>query len=178
MVKPFLLSAMVMLIGACQAPSVMPATPQTPQVPIGADRQGAVIQVRLASGVSLRTLARPMVGTDIDHFVVKLFNAANDALLYTYTTPNANTAVSFSAVPNGGYYITGEAFDATASITKGGAQRSTNTVTVASPNVTYSTGTALNASLPLLDGTGEAFGGSLNVTDGNAYTGPITVTSP
>lgn len=178
MIRSLALGTVLMLVAACSSSvAPLPATPASPAtsvVAINGHRLGGAIQVRLAAS-AFHVQAAPKTAADIDHYVITLYDST-DTEIYSHTTADASAStVTFTSVPDGTYYITGEAFDSAASITQGGAQRSTNDVTVASPDVTYSQGSALTATLQLLDGTGETFDSSLSVTPGKAYTGPITV---
>lgn len=117
----------------------------------------------------MHTLAAPdLVG--VDHVTIKLFSLDGDVEKATHRLlPGQGTSVQFQNLPDGVYYATAEAFssrDDSQSFTQGGAQRSTNEVTVASPQVTYSTPSpsGLNVALTLLDSQGGT--ASVNVTTG------------
>lgn len=174
--KSIILGALLVGLSACQASVPISPAPYLPRVAVSNQVDGGAIEVRIGGG--MRTLAAAKTVADIDHFVIKLYDNGG-VLRYTYTSPDATGGVTFTTVPNGTYYITAEAYDSgNVSITAGGAQTSSNTATVSSPQVTYSDGgSALSVGLKLLDGTGEALDSSVTVTPGDDYAGPIT-TSP
>lgn len=129
---------------------------------------GTVAVAFSSSGIhGMHTLSAPdLVG--VDHVTIKLFSQDGDVEKATHRLlPGQGTSVQFQNLPDGVYYATAEAFsssDDSQSNTQGGAQRSTNEVTVASPNVTYSAplSSGLNVALTLLDGQGGT--ASVNVT--------------
>lgn len=173
--KGIVLGTLLVALTGCQS-NLLATSGGSRQVAVSTVEAGGTIQIRIGQG--LKTQAAPKTLVDLDHFVIKLYDDTQ-TLRYTYTSPDSIGAVTFTTVPNGTYSITAEAFDASnASITQAGAQASSNTATVASPNVSYSDGgTALTVGLKLLDGTGESFGSEVTVTPGSDYSGPIS-TSP
>ncbi len=137
--------------------------------------QGATVQIRVNTGFGVK--AAPKTSSNVNHYTFKLYTSPGAVLKKTGTS--ANTTTAFTTVPDGTYNITAEAFssaDDSVSITTGGPQSSSNTVTVASPAVNYSAGTALAVTINLLDGTGETVGNQLTVNDGGAYAGAIGFT--
>ena len=152
MSKPWLFSA-CLLLTACDAPA--PASP---------------IEIRVLVG--LHTLAAAEIGTHVHHYTLQLADGAS-AVRATYRTPNV-TAV-FHGVGNGTYHLLAEAFDSaddSHSITTGGSQSSSNTVTVNNKLVTYSDGGgSLRAPLHLLDATGEMAPLTLTENPGHPWTG-------
>ena len=163
----------LLLIGACAS-----------EVNINQVEQGMTIIARvLEPGMSI--LAAPKTTADVDHYRFKLYDYGPDTVakngddVQKALGASTNTATSFTTVPDGNYYLKAEAWgDAgeTVTLTQGGIQNSSNTVTVASPSVTYSVGVALTVTLDLLDGTGETVANSLTVNDGAAWTGAIGFT--
>lgn len=81
-----------------------------------------------------------------DGILYKLLKASDESLVAQYTSTATN--VRFDKVPDGAYKVTADALKNGTSITEGGAQVSSNTVTVANGQVTYSDdGTKLAVSL-------------------------------
>jgi hypothetical protein len=133
--------------------------------------QGATVEVRIETGTQLKTLAAKKTIADVDHYHIKLINTATNVVV---AEGDSTDLVSFfHKMPNGTYKVNVDALDADGnSIVQGGAQDSSNTVTVASPNVTYSDGgPCLKVRLKLLSATGEKVGNKIIVEDGDEWTG-------
>jgi streptogramin lyase len=116
------------------------------------------------AGFGTRAAAR--TAGDIGFYRFKLVNVGLATIAAQYQT--TATAFTFSTLPDGTYRLKAEAFSAGGvSITAGGEQTSSNTATVASPAVTYSTGSSLAVTLPLLAGTGETLYNHVIVSAGS-----------
>lgn len=141
-----------------------------PLVACGITPSESSVAVRVQFGMT--TQAAPKTLGQIDHITFTLLDA-NDVVRAVKRTSQSD--LTFQSVPDGTYRLMAEAFessDDSQSITAGGPQCSSNTVTVASPTVAYSDGdTALRVAIRLADGTGETGALSLDITPGQAWTG-------
>ncbi|MBC7545949.1 MAG: hypothetical protein H7338_24740, partial [Candidatus Sericytochromatia bacterium] len=138
MTKTFVSLILVILLIACQA---VP--------PTAGGNSDATATVRVALQVAAAPFQTKAVVADIDHVTLKLAATAGGISLPDAVRVQplfgANVDVAFPNVPNGAYKLTAEAFSSTddsASITRGGANSSTNTASVGSGAVTYSSGTS------------------------------------
>lgn len=132
---------------------------------------GASVEVRIDTGATIKTQAAKKTIADVHHYHLVLINAVTGA---TVAEGDVTDLVSFfHKVPNGTYKVRVDALDAAGtSIVQGGAQDSSNSVTVASPNVTYSDGgPCLKVRLKLLNATGEKAGTAITVEDGDDWVG-------
>ncbi|MBC7545063.1 MAG: hypothetical protein H7338_20245 [Candidatus Sericytochromatia bacterium] len=147
---------------------------------------GATIIGQVSLGdQAFRTKAAKSVKADIDHIDFKLWDNTGNAqsgstFSVAKTTQTGNVfggtlTVKFQQVPNGTYYIKGEAIDAAnASLTQTGLSSgvpvtgpvNSTLVTVTSPT----TGT-VTMTINLKDGTGETVTNNVTINDGNAWTG-------
>jgi streptogramin lyase len=171
-IKRALSVALVSAIAACsQAPLPAPLQGGPVLSSTNTQLQGATVEVRIETGTQLKTLAAKKTIADVDHYHIKLINTATNVVV---AEGDSTDLVSFfHKMPNGTYKVNVDALDATgASIVQGGAQDSSNTVTVAAPNVTYSDGgPCLKVRLKLLNATGEKVGNNIVVEDGDEWTG-------
>jgi sugar lactone lactonase YvrE len=160
---------------ACQAsaPTTMPdpavaatATPPTATniVDLGA-KQGATITVNLRMREAFATQGAPPTPST---YVYELRDAGTNAVVATVS--GLSLTASFTNVAGGTYYARVDARNAlNASIVVGGAQNSSNQVSVTGGSATYTTGFSLTTSLTFIDGTG----GSVPVTVTNPYGGAV-----
>lgn len=114
---------------------------------------GATIRVQVSLG--MRVLAAPKTLGDVDHFNLELHRIPATPVHAHTTSGGTDRAFFFNSVPDGSYLLKAEAFDsANASITQGGKQTSSNTVSVSGNTVVYSDGgSALVVALTLLNET-------------------------
>lgn len=132
------------------------------------------IRIRLQPGTGLHTQATaPATIGNVHHFAIKLYTWAGTlgTLVHSHATSTGTvSAVAFTNVPLGTYKVTAEAFaDAgeTQSVTDGGPQASSNTVTIAAATApSYSSGTSLAVALTLSPGIGDAVAVALTTVDG------------
>lgn len=141
----WLLIVCMLVVNACMPPALAP-------VPT---KGGTAFRVELMVSERMRIQA---TAAYIDHVTFKLFKQGTAAPVATSTVtaplPTPIT-VAFGTIPDGVYTLTGEAFGTageTLPITTGGAITSSNTATVTAGVPTYSTGTAFNLNLQLVDG--------------------------
>jgi hypothetical protein len=176
MMTKYKLSSALLLTLAISACGPFPATQQaTVSTPILSSSQaqadGSSVEVRIDTGATLQTKAAKKTTADIHHYYVQLVNTVTGAVVADgETTQIVNF---FHKVPNGTYRVVVDAINANGnSIVQGGAQTSSNYVTVASPDVTYSdSANCLRVRLKLLDATGESVGSKIIVEDGHDWTG-------
>jgi hypothetical protein len=149
--------------------------------------QGATVNGAVDIGGTFGVTAARKVRADIERIDYKLLTSPGGVQVGSTFSVNkstqagsvfgATTTCRFLTVPDGTYVMTADAFDAgSVNITQGGTVTSANTVTVTSPNVTYTAGAAgvttnLTIALPLLNGTGETINNTTTVTDGSLWTG-------
>jgi hypothetical protein len=177
MIKKALSLVLIAVAASCQATPPMPAgSLGTPYLDGSAAsgtvaEQGSTVEIRIDTGTTMQTKAARKTVADIDHYHVKLVNVDTGVVLVEGDT--TNLVNFFHKVPNGIYKVAVDALDASGnSVVQGGAQDSLNTVTVASPNVTYSDdASCLKVRLQLLNATGEDVGSKIIVEDGDEFTG-------
>jgi sugar lactone lactonase YvrE len=133
----------------------------------------ATVNVKLR--LPMKTKAAAMTTADIDHYDVRLINVLTGVI--TASGQVTSQEVQFTQVPDGAYQMSVDAFDGTGvSVVEGGEQWSTNQVTVASPNVTYSGGfNSLEVNLSLKGATGENVATTVNINQGSAWYGGARV---
>ena len=144
-----------LLLGGCQ----IPLTDGSPAVTVRLGR------------TDFHALSPSRKTSDVNHITITIYDTPGNTVRAVHQVTGSATAATFRNLPNGTYYATAEAFSSandSTSITQGGPQSSANTVTVASPAVSYqpSSATGLSVALNLLDGTGGSPG--VTVTTGLA----------
>ncbi|MBC7544047.1 MAG: hypothetical protein H7338_15085 [Candidatus Sericytochromatia bacterium] len=157
----------------------------TPGLPTGSlrgadgDPAAGAASIRVSLTVPTDFAAKalsPRTAANINHITVKLLNWNGSIVTGTVAGTNHPTAnntvmtMHYSNVPAGMYKISAEAFSSpgtdTVSITQGGAQNSSNVVTVSGSGASYSVSGALNVILPLLPGIGDRLDTTVNVASG------------
>jgi sugar lactone lactonase YvrE len=123
----------------------------------------------------MRVLDAAKTTADIDHYEVSLVNVNSGEI--TASGEVTGQEVQFTQVPDGDYQMMVSALDSSGlSVIDGGEQWSTNQVTVAAPDVTYSDGTtSLVVNLTLKGATGENIATTININRGAAWNGSARV---
>ena len=114
----------------------------------------------------------PKTSADVAKITYEIFETSNTAvILKTHTATNTPTfGAKFTNVPPGTYKVKATVFDGSNKniIQGGGSVVSTNTATVANgASVLYSTGTALNIPVQLLNGVGDDVNVNVALTNGS-----------
>lgn len=146
------------------------------------------VGVNVVEGFTVK--AAPKTTANVNHYSFHLFSCGVDtvcgngddgAAVAVGDSVGEDKTSTFTTVPDGKYYLAAQAWEdagETISISQGGlVANAADSVTVASPNVTYAPADgALNVTLTLLDGTGESVSNSLTVNNGSAWAGAIGFT--
>lgn len=155
------------LTSACQPAAVMPlGVPTRPGDQGIADR--ATVTVAVQEAARFHVNGAPPTPLTTHHFQFTLKDAGTNTTVATATTGAGVLTATFPNLAAGTYYAVVDALDAAnVSLLQGGAQTSSNQVTVAGNVATYTSGLALAVAVQYRDGTG----GTVPVAISNPYAG-------